>query len=82
LKQWPFGHRPQAATITTGDNLWEYLEAEFYLKATRNATLVEVGVISESDTTGPTTGEGMVPDFGSHPSGFSPAGCPPTKFNT
>ncbi len=47
----------------------EYLEAEFYLKASRNATLVELGVISESDTTGPTTGGGMVPDFGSHPSG-------------
>jgi hypothetical protein len=48
----------------------EYLEAEFYLKATRNAALVELGVISESDITGPTTGGKMVPDFGSHPSGL------------
>jgi len=42
----------------------EYLEAEFYLKSTWNTTLVGLGVIKESDTTGPTTGGQMVPGFG------------------
>ncbi len=38
----------------------EYLEAEFYLKATWGTTLVNLGVISSSQQTGPTTGGKMV----------------------
>lgn len=45
----------------------EYLEAEFYAMATWGTTLVKLGVISESETTGPTTGGRMVPNFGSFP---------------
>lgn len=45
----------------------EYLEAEFYLMATWGTTLVRHGVISESETTGPTTGGHMVPNFGKYP---------------
>ncbi len=48
----------------------EYLEAEFYAVATYGATLVQLGVISQSDTTGPTTGGHMVPNFGSSPFAF------------
>ena len=45
----------------------EYLEAEFYAVSTYGATLVTLGVISEADTTGPTTGGHMVPNFGKLP---------------
>lgn len=45
----------------------EYLEAEFYLMATYGTTLVKYGVITEAETTGPTTGGNMVPNFGSSP---------------
>ena len=45
----------------------EYLEAEFYAKSTFGATLVQLGVISAADTTGPTTGGAKVPNFGSSP---------------
>jgi hypothetical protein len=38
----------------------EYLEAEFYLKATYNTSLVSYGVITSSQQTGPTTGGKMV----------------------
>ena len=38
----------------------EYLEAEFYLKATYNASLISFGVINSSQETGPTTGGKMV----------------------
>jgi ferritin-like protein len=38
----------------------EYLEAEFYLMSTYGTTLVNSGVISASDETGPTTGGKMV----------------------
>jgi len=48
----------------------EYLEAEFYAVATYGATLVQLGVISQADTTGPTTGGHMVPNFGSSPFAF------------
>ena len=43
----------------------EYLEAEFYSMATWGATLVELGVLTTAETTGPTTGGNMVPNFGS-----------------
>lgn len=48
----------------------EYLEAEFYLRAARNTSLVELGVISEADTTGPTTGGKLVPNLGSDSAEF------------
>lgn len=48
----------------------EYLEAEFYAKATYGATLVQLGVIKSSDETGPTTGGRMVMQFGKSPEAF------------
>jgi hypothetical protein len=48
----------------------EYLEAEFYSMATWGATLVELGVLTTAETTGPTTGGNMVPNFGSSPWAF------------
>ena len=42
----------------------EYLEAEFYAVSTYGSTLVELGVITAADQTGPTTGGSMVPNFG------------------
>jgi hypothetical protein len=39
----------------------EYLEAEFYSVATTGKTLVELGVITASEQSGPTTGGQMVP---------------------
>lgn len=43
----------------------EYLEAEFYTMATWGTTLVGLGILTEAETTGPTTGGNMVPNFGS-----------------
>ncbi len=48
----------------------EYLEAEFYCVSTYGATLLELGIISESDQTGPTTGGKMVPGFGNLPEAY------------
>lgn len=48
----------------------EYLEAEFYSMATYGSTLVELGVITKDDESGPTTGGKRVPDFGSSPEAF------------
>lgn len=45
----------------------EYLEAEFYAVSTYGSTLVQLGVISESDTTGPTTGGKKIANFSSYP---------------
>jgi hypothetical protein len=42
----------------------EYLEAEFYTMATWGTTLVGLGILTEAQTTGPTTGGQMVPNFG------------------
>ena len=58
----------QAASISDVDVLnfalnLEYLEAEFYCVATYGATLVQLGVITSLDETGPTTGGHMVPGF-------------------
>ncbi len=52
----------------------EYLEAEFYAMATWGTTLVNLGVINEDDTTGPTTGGNMVKDFGASPLAFLATG--------
>jgi Ferritin-like domain len=48
----------------------EYLEAEFYAMATYGATLVELGVLTTAEESGPTTGGNMVPDFGGSPLAF------------
>lgn len=48
----------------------EYLEAEFYLMSTFGSTLVGQGILSEDDTTGPTTGGNRVPNFSSNPYAF------------
>jgi hypothetical protein len=59
----------------------EYLEAEFYLKSTWNTTLVGIGVISSSDTTGPTTGGKMIANFGSEPPAFAASGLRTDEVN-
>ena len=48
----------------------EYLEAEFYAVSTYGATLVELGVISKDDETGPTTGGSRVPNFSGSPEAY------------
>jgi hypothetical protein len=48
----------------------EYLEAEFYSMSTYGSTLVQLGVITKDDESGPTTGGGRVPNFSSSPEAF------------
>jgi len=52
----------------------EYLEAEFYAVATYGATLLELGVLTKAQESGPTTGGSMVPGFGSSPFAFVATG--------
>lgn len=48
----------------------EYLEAEFYVVSTYGATLVQLGVLSAADETGPTKGGKMVQGFGKLPEAY------------
>ena len=64
-----------ATTITDADILnfalnLEYLEAEFYAMTTYGATLLQLGVLTQAEESGPTTGGNMVRDFGSSPLAF------------
>ena len=48
----------------------EYLEAEFYAMATYGATLLQLGVITSSEQTGPTMGGQAVPNFKNLPQAY------------
>ena len=45
----------------------EYLEAEFYAVSTYGSTLLQLGVITAAEQSGPTTGGNMVKNFGASP---------------
>src|SRR5215469_9868164 len=59
----------------------EYLEAEFYLMATWGTTLVGAGILSESETTGPTTGGRKVPGIAQSPFAFAASGLRTDEVN-
>ena len=59
----------------------EYLEAEFYLMATWGTTLVGAGILTESETTGATTGGNKVPGIASSPFAFAASGLRTDEVN-
>ncbi len=73
-------------TVTDADVLnfalnLEYLEAEFYLMATWGTTLVGAGILTESETTGPTTGGQKVPGIAQSPFAFAATGLRTDEVN-
>ena len=48
----------------------EYLEAEFYSMSTYGATLVQLGVLTSAEESGPTTGGNMVKGFAGSPMAY------------
>lgn len=76
----------EAATYSDTDILnfalnLEYLEAEFYAMATYGATLVQLGVITSAEESGPTTGGNVIKNFGSYPEAYLATGLRDDEIN-